>query len=434
MFKFFKNKKVYLDNAASTPVLPEVTKYLKSLSLDTNLYYNPSAIYQDGLNVKSIMYDCRKSIANNINCRHNEIFFTSGGTESISLGLRGYIEYLYYYKLQKSRKVFVLTTNIEHPAVIDNLLEMQNRGIAQIELLPVSDNGILSSTVLRDTIQKYNLQNIDIDLISVIFVNNEIGTIQNIKDYGHIIDIHNRQKYNNFWDNTNMINKQNHKTVFFVDACQALNYIDIDVRKLRVDMLVINSSKLYAGKGCGILYKNKNIKISTLASGGGQEGGIRSGTENISSIIAIAKAIEIINNKDNKQKEIQRLRDLQIHTIQLLKSVIPQIEFWPPIQDYNIKNLQLVLSDKTPNNINFSLSDFNSDEAIIRLDYKGFQVSHKSACDAITTNGSYVLQAIGATEKQSVENIRITMGRYTTVNDMIKFVNTLKQLYIKYKK
>lgn len=443
MFNLFKNKKVYLDHGAATPVL----KHILMLKSD-DLYHNPSAIYNRAVDVKRLLNQCRQEAGKMIKARASEIIWTSSGTESVNLAIRGFVYSRYYEiynrdllsnsdslaKVSDLKKINVITSNIEHSAVLDTLYDLEKMGFVSLYVLPVEHNGVLESNVLRDKIEDLKRQNIDVDLVSIMYVNNEIGTIQNIKEYGRAIDEYNRKYYNNYFDNPYESEKHNHKIVFMTDACQAANYLDIDVRKLKVDMMIVNASKIYGGKGSALLYKNKNININPIITGGGQERGMRSGTENINSIYTFTKALSFVNKKEERQKEVDRLRFLQIETHKLLKNNIPDIKFWPDLKSIEEPHLSEYLEKKSPNNINFSLSGINSDEMIIRLDKYGFEVSHKSACDAIETSGSYVLQRIGATTKESTENIRVTMGRDTTLKDMKEFVKALKEIYYKYKK
>lgn len=453
MFSFFK-KKVYLDYGASTPILKEIKKDIFNF-YKKDYYHNVSSIYDRATKVKSILESCRQSIANNINARAREIIFTSSGTEAINLAIRGFVYYkiieynkdVFGYKNLESilkflefsqqpcitinKKVVVLTTNIEHPALLETLFDLRKKSLIDLYILEVEVNGVLNNSLLRAKIEDLKNKQINVDLISIMYVNNEIGTIQNIKEYGRTIDEYNRKYYNNYFDNPYESQKSSHKIVFMTDACQAANYLDLDIRKLKADMMIVNSSKVYGSRGAAILYKNKNIKISPILTGGGQEMGMRSGTENINSIYTFAKALELISNKTQKDKESQRLRYIQSQIHEILLKEIPNIKIWP---EFSIGvSLQEYLDNKVPNNINFSLPGINSDEMIIRLDHLGFEVSHKSACDSLNVDGSYVLRNIGATDTQSRENIRITMGRYTNLRDMYRFVIAVKSLYFKYK-
>ena len=410
-----KNKKIFLDNASSTTTLSEVEEEMNKYK---DLFYNPSAIYSNAVQVRNIINNCRDNIARILSCHSNEIYFASSGTESINMALSGviknyYIDNIWIEKKNKTNiqaKPIIITTNIEHPAVIETLKWYEKMDMIEIIYLKVNNYGLIKLQDLRDLLANNNIAE-NILMVSVMYVNNEIGTLLPVREIGKIIADYNRENRD-----------ENNKIIYHIDACQAVNYYEINVRKLRADLLSFNSSKIYAGHGGAVLYKNNKTKIEPIIYGGAQERGLRSGTENIHSIIAISKALQIIST--DRESEMNRLRELQEYFFQKIKKELSKCKIWGPTDE--------LLEYRSPNNINISLPGIVSDDFIIRLDYKGFELSHKSACDSHNQEGSYVLSAIGATTQESNENIRITMGRNTKRGDLDKLIENIIEIYNKY--
>ena len=270
------------------------------------------------------------------------------------------------------------------------------------------------------------------------YANNETGRMQPVKEIGRIID-----EYNRIGSAASKARGEESRDIaFHIDAMQAGNYLDMDIKKLRCHMLSMNGSKIYGPKGIGILYKDKNINLSSIILGGGQEGGLRSGTEDVQKIVGQAKAVQI--SKEKRDSEIVRLLELQNYFLENIKKEIPEVKIYTHKNEVNKiidkkDNKQTVKInyfnlESLPNNINIGLPGMLSDELVIRLDYAGFDISHKSACASNETGeGSYVLRAMGASEKESNENIRITMGRDTNLKDIKKLIQEIKKIYLKYK-
>lgn len=391
MFKLFtkKPKRVYLDNAGATPVsLRARTSLLKTLFF----YGNPSAIHKEGDEAGHILHKARTMIANVISAHSYEVIFTGTGTESCNMAVMG------TYLANKVEKPHIITSEIEHPAVLEPIRELEREGKVRVTYLPVYENGIVRLKDMREAITE------DTILVSIMYANNEIGTIQPVKEIGRYIDE---------W-------KKEHDRVFtsfpyfHIDACQAGNYLNLDVLRLKCHMMTINSSKVYGPKGIGALYKREGIEFKPLILGGGQERGWRSGTESAPLAGAFAEALK--ESADMREKESERLAELRDHFFNIVEKEIHNVTIYGDRKE------------RLPNNINIRIPGIPSDEMILRLDAKGFAVSHKSACASQETDGSYVVQALGASAEESLENVRITLGRSTTRGDLDSLVSAIKEI------
>lgn len=379
-------KNHYFDYAGATPISGAVRRAMRDVE---NMYANPSGIYRGGVEVKSIIEKCRKNILNNFDANNMNLVFTSSGTTSVNLAIMGTLK----------KGDHFITSNIEHPAVIETARYMSRIGVL-VTYLNVDENGVVKLSELREAMNEKT------KLVSVMMVNNEIGTVQPIKEIGKIIDEH-RRKYDTAFP------------YFHTDACQAVNYFDISMRSLRLDMLSFNASKIYGPKGVGALIIRKGIDVEPITYGGGQEMGLWSGTEDVAKIVGLDAAVSETLNK--KEKERARLLKIQSFAFDKIKNEIREA-----IVNGSLEN-------RSPNNINITLPGMDSDEMVIRLDSLGFAVSHKSACaSADSTLGSHVLIAIGQ-GKYASQNIRITMGRDTKKADISRLVSAIGHIYYKYR-
>lgn len=372
-------KQIYLDNAATTPVDERVMKEMEPFF--TERYGNPSTMYSLGRVAKEAIESSRQKIAEIIGSNPSEVIFTAGGTESDNLAIIGYA------LANKSQGKHIITSSIEHHAVLDACKFLESQGFF-VTYLPVDKHGFVSSEKLANSIQK------DTILVSIMYANNEIGTIQNIKELAKVAHKHNVK--------------------FHTDACQAAGYLDINVKNLGVDMLTLNGSKIYGPKQIGVLYVARGTNIKPIIHGGGQENNLRSGTENVPAIVGLAKALEIAEKE--KEKEVKRLIDLREWSISQLEKEIPRIK----INGDRIERL--------PNNIHISIPGMQSESLVLTLDDKGVLVGMGSACTTGSMKASHVLKATGLTDKECYSSIRITMGRHTTEIDMKTFIKKLKEV------
>lgn len=398
MFTLFstKPKRVYLDNAGATPVSSRAQKVLAE---SFSLYGNSSAIHQEGDRASYALQKARNKIATTLNAHSYEIVFTGTGTESCNLAIIGTIE-----GHTGDGVPHVITSTIEHPAVLEPIKKLEREGKATVTYLPVYENGIVKVKDLREALRE------DTALVSIMYANNEIGTIQPVKEIGRVIDEWKREQGKTFTS----------YPYFHTDACQAGNYLNLDVLRLKCHLMTINSSKVYGPKGIAALYKREGLRIEPITFGGGQERGLRSGTESTPLASAFAEALS--ESVEMREKELERLISLRDFFFEMILKEIPEVTIYGDRKE------------RLPNNINIRIPRIPSDEMILRLDAKGFAVSHKSACASQETDGSYVVQALGTTVAESLENVRITLGRDTTKKDLGSLIKTIKEIKEKFAK
>lgn len=379
-------KNHYFDYAGATPISRAVRKAMEKVE---DKYANPSGIYAAGVEAKDTIETCRKNILNSFDANNMNLVFTSSGTTSVNLAILG--------TLQKGDHF--ITSAIEHPAVLETARHLSQNGV-DVTYLNVDEDGVVKLSELREVINEKT------KLVSVMMVNNEVGIVQPIKEIGKIIDDYRRKHDTQF-------------PYFHTDSCQAINYFDISMRSLRLDLLTFNASKIYGPKGVGALIIRKGVDVQPITFGGGQEMNLWSGTEDVTKIVGLDAAVTETLNK--KEKESERLKELQAFAFSQIKSDIPDAIINGSIEK------------RSPNNINITLPGMDSDEMVIRLDNIGFAVSHKSACaSAESTLGSHVLVAMGQ-QKYASENIRITMGRETKKTDISRLISAIREIYYKYK-
>ncbi len=370
-------RKVYFDYSATTPVKDEVSEYLKKFLSD--VFGNASSVHDFGVQSKNYILEARKTIANCLNCMPKEIYFTSGGTESDNWALRGVAEAL------KNKGKHIITTSIEHPAILRTAEYLETQAY-DITYLGVDEYGLVNSDDLRNAIRE------DTILVSVIFVNNEIGTIQDIRNLGNIC--------------------RERGVLFHTDAVQAFSNVKIDLKDMPIDMMSLSAHKFYSIKGTGALFVKNGIKIESLIKGGAQENNKRAGTENLTGIMAMAKAAEIAY--DNMDEHIEYLTELREYTLNRVLNEIDGVK-------YNGHSVY-----RHPANLNFSFQNLNSTAILIGLDKRGIAVSAGSACSSGSIKASHVLKAIGLDDSFALGSIRISMGDFTKKSDCDYLVESLK--------
>lgn len=372
-------KEVYFDNAATTKlderVLEEMMPYLK------NEYGNASSIYKLGRNAKKAVEDSREKIAKVINAKPEEIYFTAGGSESDNTIIRG-IAYEY-----KNKGNHIITSKIEHPAVLETCKQLEKEGF-EVTYLDVDENGIVKLEELKNSIRK------DTILITIMFANNEIGTIQPIKEIGKIA------KENNIY--------------FHTDAVQAVGIEKIDVVEMNIDALSMSGHKFYGPKGIGALYVRKGIKFQKLINGGHQEKNKRAGTENVPAIVGMGKAIEMAyENLEEHRKKIKDLRDYYISEVE---KRIPYIK------------INGDLEKRLPGNANISFRFIEGEGMLLNLDLKGICASSGSACTSGSLDPSHVLLAIGLPHEIAHGSLRISIGKDNTKEEVDYLLDNLEQI------
>lgn len=392
-------KPIYLDHAATTPTDPKVLEAM--LPYYSDKYGNPSSVHELGRSAKTATDAARKTVAGVLHAKQNEIIFTGGGTESVNLALFGFAR---RNTRRSSRpKGHIITSVIEHSCVLDVCHALEYEGF-DVTYLPVGEDGVINRKQIVGAIRD------DTILVSVMYANNEIGTVQPIAEIGKALTRINEARVKNGQP----------KVAFHSDACQAAGYLDIKVSGLGVDLLTINGSKIYGPKGMGVLYVRGGVNLEPIIYGGGQESGLRGGTENVAGIVGMAKALEIAN--DNKVAETKRLSSLQKYFFQKLRG----------IKDIKINGS---LENRLPNNVNISIDKIEGESAVLYLDARGIYCSSASACSASSHKPSHVVLALGRSPQDAQGTLRFTMGKETlkkdidyTVGELKKVVKKLRQM------
>ena len=402
-----KKKNIYLDYASSTPMDKRVLALVSSY--DKQFFANATSIHKAGVKARTLIEESREVIAKGMNAHSDEIVFTGSSTESIAMVIFGVVNN--YLLNNKGSTPHIVTSNIEHPAVLMNFKLLEQRGKAEVTYVKVNEAGIINPNDIKEAIRKNTI------LVSIMYANNEIGTIQPTQEIAKTIRHYRKNQ-----------DKASVYPLFHTDATQALNYLDIsNVEKLGVDMLSFNGSKIYGPKGVGVLYKKRGVKISPIYSGGEQEFGLRSGTENVSSIAGLALAFQI--TEKIKDKEVKRLTTIRDYALEKLLSL-------------SNDNFKIILNgdriSRLPNNINISISNITSELLVLELDAKGIEVSSKSACKSGEDDDSYVVRALreASGEKYYEEegSLRITLGRDTVKSDIDKLLSALTSILDKYRR
>lgn len=386
-------KNIYLDYAATTPLSSEVKKEMDFVF--ENIYGNPSSLHARGYEAKVVLDGAREKIAKILNVRADEIIFTSGGTESDNLALFGYV------RANKRKdglsagqgKSHIIVSAIEHHAVLEPAHKLEKEGF-EVTYLPVSKNGIVDLEIFKKALKKETI------LVSIMYANNEIGTIQPIKEISKIISEFN--------------NQNDSDVVFHTDACQAAGVLDLNVKNLGVDMMTINAGKIYGPKGVGLLYVKKGISIEPVMLGGGQEFGLRAGTENVAAIVGFAKALQIA--QEEKEKESIRISQLRDYAIEKILSGISKTRL-----NGDAKN-------RLPNNINISFAAIEGEALILYLDQAGIYASTGSACTSKSLEPSHVILALGEPHEVAHSSLRLTLGRHTVKEDLDYVVEVLPEI------
>ncbi len=373
-------KRIYMDHSATTYLDPRVKKAMENFGFEK--FGNPSSIYKEGREAKKAVESARSEIARIIKAKLEEIIFTSGGTESDNLAIFGVAG-----SESKQFKHHIITTKFEHHAVLNPIKFLEKQGF-QITYLDVGKEGIVNPKDVEKALRPETI------LVSIMYANNEIGTIQPIADIGKIL--------------------KNHKAVFHTDACQAAGYLDLNAEKLGVDLMTINGSKIYGPKGVGLLYARKGIKLEPLMRGGEQEKKIRPGTENVPGIIGLASALRI--SQKEKNKEAKRLAALRDYFIKRLTAEIPKIF------------LNGHSKIRLPNNINVSILGTEGESIVLFLDELGVACSTGSACTSEKLEPSHVIMALGKSYEYSHGSVRFTLGRCNTKKDIDYVMKILPQV------
>ena len=368
-------KPIYLDNAATTQMDEKVVKAM--LPYFAKEYGNASSKHALGIVAKKAVESSRKIIADKIGARSSEIVFTSGGTEGNNLALKG------AFFANYPKKNHIITTSIEHDSILNPCRWLEKQG-AKITYLNVNREGFVDLKDIEKAITPKTF------LVSIIHGNNEIGAIQDIKAIGELC--------------------KRKGILFHTDACQSFTKVPIDVNKMNIDLMTLNAHKIHGSKGVGVLYVREGIKLTLLLHGGGQEKGLRGGTENVPGIVGFAKAVQLMNQKDIDS--MKKLRDKLINGLLTIKDV----------------KLNGSFENRLCNNVNVSFKGIDGETLLTYLENEGIYASAGSACLANTSEKSHVLRAIGLSEKEIESSLRITLSKYNTEREIVFFLDKVKEI------
>ena len=364
---------LYFDNSATTPIDQDVQSLMSDLN--QNIYGNPSSIYASGRNAKNIIEIARRKLANAINSEPSEIIFTGGGSEANNIVL---------WDMVHKKRNHVITSSIEHPAILLVLRELEKLGVKHT-IVPVDKNGLIDP----DDIKKNIIS--DTGLISIMMANNEVGTIEPIQEIARIA--------------------QEHDVLFHSDAIQVLGKLPIDVKKLKLDIMSFSAHKFYGPKGVGALYIKNGVSINPMIIGGSQEKNMRAGTENVSGIAGLGLAAEIASNFE--KENFSHLLELENYFKELI------------IDKHNDITFNGFDNNKLPGLVNLTIPNIPSDLLLINLDNDGISISNGSACSSGTISPSPVLKAMGLSDKSNLESVRISAGKYNTMDEVNKLVDSI---------
>jgi cysteine desulfurase len=369
--------KIYLDNAASTPIADEVIQEI--IPYLTTHYGNPSSLHSFGYDCTKAINLARKRVASLVGAKPSDIIFTGSGTEADNIAIKGAA---YYARKKDPRKNHIVTSAIEHDAVMESCLELERNGF-EVSYLPVDREGLVDAGKLEESISKEKTA-----VVSIMLANNEIGTIQPIQNFVRIV----RRRSNDI--------------LFHTDAVQALGKISINCNELGVDLMALSSHKINGPKGVGALYLREGSKVYTIISGGGQEKSLRSGTENVHGIVGFGKACELMLQRSDKiNRDISQLRD------QLVKKIITEI----PMARYNGPSDSNL---KVPNIVHFTFFGVNGEDLLMKLDEHGVAASTGSACSVRRQKESHVLRAMGFSMPEISGSLRLSLGPQNTKEEI----------------
>lgn len=387
--KNISKKRVFLDYASITPIDHFVQK---EMDLVAKKYWgNPSSIHFEGEMAKNLLSKSRLEIAKALHCRAEEVIFTGSGTESLNLAIFGLVK----AASKKIKIPHVITSSIEHPAVLEPIRDLLRRGLIEVSFLNPNEEGLINPDSVRQEIKDNTV------LVVIQHANNEIGVIEPVRKIALLIAEF----------------KKEHRSIYpylLVDASQSFLYEEVTLERLQADLLVIDGIKIYGPRGVALLVARKEVPLEPIIFGGGQEKGLRSGTENLPAVSGLAKAVSIaVQNRKSESKRILKLRDY------LIDKILKQIEG---------SSLNGSLKSRLPNNANICFKNQDSEFLVIKLDTLGFAVSASSACNSLTQeNFSYVVRNIGSKDCER-SSLRFTLGRYTTKTQIDKLLKALKKV------
>lgn len=386
-----KQKRIYFDNAATTPLDKKVAKAMEKFQAE--FFGNPNSIHYEGQQARARIDFARADIAISIGAQPQEVIFTSGATESNNFAIKGVVAFALPHMNEKPH---VITTLLEHQSVYNTVKKMEEQGIIEATYLKPDHEGLIKTEYVIRSIKDNTV------LISLIFVSNEIGSVLPIRQVGKLL---------------NEINaKQRHAIVFHTDAVQAYKYYNCHVEKLGVDLMTISSHKINGPKGIGALYVKSGTKLKNLLHGGSQEYGLRPGTQNSTGIIGFAEAVKLLGDFEAKQQSGQKIRNLSEKLLTAIKK----------IKDFEINGP--TGEDRAPDNTNFTIKGTDQEMAIAKLDLAGFAVSTGSACVSGSAEPSHVILSLSKNYTAPAATVRISLGKQNTEAEIKKLITLLENI------
>lgn len=384
-------KKIYLDHAATTPLDPQVFEVMKPYFFEK--FGNSASIHSFGQEALKAVDSAREKVAKFLSCQIHEVIFTSGATESNNLAIKGIIE------ASVLPKPHIITSKIEHHSVLEPIEFLRKKGKIEVSFIPVNREGIVNTKSVQNAITKNTV------LVSIMYANNEIGTIQPIAEIGKIIK------------KINEVRKKNKQIpiAFHTDAVQAVGFLDCNVNKLNVDLLSLSAHKFYGPKGIGILFIKEGTKILPLHHGGFHEYNLRAGTLNVPGIVGLGKAIELLSG-EKWQQNVQKIKRLRDKLIQGILNTIPDVL------------LNGSKEKRLPSNANFCFKNAEGESILLNLDFAGIAVSTGSACASGSLEPSHVLLALGLTPDLAHGSLRFTLGKDNSDEEIEQVLNLLPKI------
>lgn len=385
-------KSIYLDYAATTPVDPAVLGAMQPYFTDT--FGNPGSLHSFGQASSGAVFIARQMIAKELNCHYSEIIFTGSATEANSLALRGAISK--WRSVNKAKRPRIIISAVEHESILATAKDLESNGV-EIVTLPVSKEGIIDFKKLKAAVNDHTV------LVSVMYGNNEVGTIQPVAEIAKMVREFRGTKQ---WP------------LVHTDAVQTFQYLECDVQKLGADLLTLSAHKIYGPKGIGALYVRSSMKgvnrlypIEAMTTGGGQENGLRSGTENVPGVVGLAKAVGLAAM--DREDEVVRVAKLRDDAWRGVKEI-----FKEAVLNGGVKN-------RLANNLNFYIPNVSSEQLLVTLDLHGIAISSGSACAARSIDPSHVLLALGHDKERAKNSVRVSLGRMTTKKEISTFLKAL---------
>ncbi|MBD3359819.1 MAG: aminotransferase class V-fold PLP-dependent enzyme [Candidatus Buchananbacteria bacterium] len=390
-------QKIYLDHSATTPLDPQVLKKMQPYL--TDVFGNASSAHSFGQEAMKGIDWAREQLVNLFGCKFKEIIFTSGATESNNLVIQGILK---AFKQNKDEKYHIITSKIEHPAVLEPCQELVKQGLIEVTYVGVDKKGLVNVAEIKKAIKDNTI------LVSIMYVNNEIGTIQPIREIGKMIEKVNKQRLKEK-DKVSVFDK----VYFHTDAVQAVNYCKMNAPYLHADLITISAHKIYGPKGVGAFYIRENTPLKAITLGGHQEYNFRPGTYNVAGIVGLGAAVELINDRVANEKINQQIEKLRDKLISGLKNKIPDIK------------INGDMENRVPANANISFLNAEGESMLLMLDLEDIAVSTGSACASGSLEPSHVLRALGIPPEICHASLRFTLGKGTTGKEINKVIEVL---------